>query len=73
MHVLSCSVTDIFCAMGIFIKVNLSKIDAFVKTLKSHNSRNIRSAYKKKLDSFYLGHKDHIYVLTILNNCYDHH
>ena len=73
MHVLKCSVTDKICAMGIFKKVVDSKIDALVKTRKGHNSGNLMSDYKKKLDSFYLGHKDHIYVLTMLNNCYDHH
>ena len=32
MHVLNCSVTDKFCAMGIFKKVAHSKIDALAKT-----------------------------------------
>ena len=73
MHVLNCSVNDKLCAIGIFKKVVHSKIDALVKTWKGHNSGNLRSDYKEKIAFLLFGYKDHIYVLTILNNCYDHH
>ena len=59
--------------MGIFKNPLYSKIDVFVK-FESAINLEIKVQIKKiYLDSFYLGHKDHIYVLTILNNCYDHH
>ena len=58
--------------MGIFLNAVYSEIDVFVK-FESAINLEIKVQIKKKLDSFYLGHKDHIYVLTILNNCYDHH
>ena len=58
--------------MGIFLNAVYSKIDVFVKFVSAINLE-IKVQIIKKLDSFYLGHKDHIYVLTILNNCYDHH
>ena len=47
MHVLNCSVTDKFCAMGIFKQGVHSKIGALRKTGKGHNSGNLRSVYKK--------------------------
>ena len=59
--------------MGIFLNAVYSKIDVFVKFESAINLEIKVKIKKKKLDSFYLGHKDHIYVLTILNNCYDHH
>ena len=58
--------------MGIFNNAVYSKIDNFVK-FESVINLEIKVQIKKKIDSFYLGHKDHIFVLTILNNCYDHH
>ena len=58
--------------MGIFKNAVYSKIDVFVK-FESAINLEIKVQIKKKMDSFYLGHKDPIYVLTILNNCYDHH
>ena len=58
--------------MGTFLNAVYSKIDVFVK-FESAINLEIKVQIKKNLDSFYLGHKDHIYVLTILNNCYDHH
>ena len=58
--------------MGIFLNAVYSKIDVFVK-FESAMNLEIKVQTKKNLDSFYLGHKNHIYVLTILNNCYDHH
>ena len=58
--------------MGIFNKV-YSKIDVFVE-FENAIILEIKGQIKKtNFDSFYLDHKDHIYVLTILNNCYDHH
>ena len=63
MHVLNCSVTDKFCAMGIFKKVVHSKIDIFVK-FESAINLEIRGQIKKKLVSFYLGYKDHMYALS---------
>ena len=59
--------------MGILKKVVHSKIDVFVKFESAINLEIKVQIKKTNLDSFYLGHKDHIYVLTILNNCYDHH
>ena len=59
--------------MGIFLNAVYSKIDVFVKFESAINLEIKVQIKKKNLDSFYLGHKDHIYVLTILNNCYDHH
>ena len=53
--------------MGIFKNAVYSKIDVFVK-FESAINLEIKVQIKKKKDSFYLGHKDHIYVLTILNN-----
>ena len=49
--------------MGIFKNAVYSKIDVFVK-FESAINLEIKVQIKKKLDSFYLGHKDHIYVLT---------
>ena len=46
--------------MGIFIKALHSKIDVFVK-FESAINLEIRGQIKKKLDSFYLGHSDHMY------------
>ena len=59
--------------MGIFKNAVYSKIAAFVKLESAINLKIKVQIKKKKLESFYLGHKDHIYVLTILNNCYDHY
>ena len=59
--------------MGIFLNAVYSKIDIFVKFESAINLEIKVQIKKNNLDSFYLGHKDHIYVLTILNNCYDHH
>ena len=62
--------------MGIFKNAVYSKIDVFVKFESAINLEikvQTKKNKQKNLDSFYLGHKDHIYVLTILNNCYDHH
>ena len=59
--------------MGIFLNAVYSKIDVFVKFESAINLETKVQIKTKKLDSFYLGHKDHIYVLTTLNNCYDHH
>ena len=60
--------------MGIFRNTAYMKIDVFVK-FESAINLELKVQIKKKttLDSFNLGHKDHICVLTILNNCYDHH
>ena len=46
--------------MGIFKKALHSKIDVFVK-FKSAINLEIRGQIKKNLDSFYLGHRDHMY------------
>ena len=54
--------------MGVFNKVVYSKIE-FERAI----ILEIKGRIKKNLDSFYLGHKDNIYVLTIHNICYDHH
>ena len=59
--------------MGIFKNAVYSKIDVFVEFESAINLEIKLQIKKKNLDSFYLGHKDHIYVLTILNNYYDHH
>ena len=59
--------------MGIFKNAVYSKIDVFVKFESAINLEIKEFKLKKKLDSFYLSHKDHIYVLNILNNYYDHH
>ena len=59
--------------MGIFLNAVYSEIDVFVKFESAINLEIKVQIKKTNLDSFYLGHKDHIYVLTILNNCYDHH
>ena len=59
--------------MGIFLNAVYSKIDVFVKFESAINLEIKVQIKKTTLDSFHLGHKDHIYVLTILNNCYDHH
>ena len=55
--------------MGIFLNAVYSKIDVFVKFESAINLEIKVQIKKPNLDSFYLGHKDHIYVLTILNNC----
>ena len=47
--------------MGIFKKALHSKIDVFVK-FESAINLEIRGQIKKKLDSFYLGHRDHMYA-----------
>ena len=62
-NVLNCSVTYIFCAMGIFEKTFHPKIDVFVK-FESAINLEIRGQIKKKLDSFYLGHSDHMYAFS---------
>ena len=59
--------------MGIFNKVVYSKIDVFVEFKRAIILEMKGQIKKTPLDSFYLDHKDHIYVLTILNICYDHH
>ena len=59
--------------MGIFKNAAYSKIDVFIKFESAINLEIKVQIKKTNLDSFYLGHKDHIYVLTILNNYYDHH
>ena len=48
--------------MVIFLNAVYSKIDVFVK-FESAINLEIKVQIKKNLDSFYLGHKDHIYVL----------
>ena len=47
--------------MRIFKKALHSKIDVFVK-FESAINLEIRGEIKKKLDSFYLGYKDHMYA-----------
>ena len=47
--------------MGIVKKALHSKIDVFVK-FESAINLEIRGQIKKKLDSFYLGHRDHMYA-----------
>ena len=49
--------------MDILIKVIHSKIDVFVK-FESAINLEIRGQIKKKLDSFYLGYRDHMYALS---------
>ena len=50
--------------MGIFKKALHSKIGVFVK-FKSVINLEIRGQInKKKLDSFYLGYRDHMYALS---------
>ena len=49
--------------MDILIKVVHSKIDVFVK-FESAINLEIRGQIKKKLDSFYLGYRDHMYALS---------
>ena len=56
--------------MGIFKKIVDAKINAFVKTLERATILGIKDPNNKNLDSFYLGHKDHIYPLTILYYTY---
>ena len=55
--------TYIFCAMGIIKKAIHSKIDIFVK-FESAINLEIRGQIKKKMDSFYLGHRDHMYAFS---------
>ena len=43
--------------MGIFLNAVYSKIDVFVK-FESAINLEIKVQIKKKMDSFYLGHKD---------------
>ena len=47
--------------MGIFKKALHSKIDVFVK-FESAINLEIRGQIKKKMNSFYLGHRDHMYA-----------
>ena len=49
--------------MGIFKEALHSKIDVFVK-FESAINLEIRGQIKKKLNSFYLGYKDHMYALS---------
>ena len=49
--------------MGIFKKALHSKIDVFVK-FESAINLEIRGQIKKKLNSFYLGHRDHMYAFS---------
>ena len=49
--------------MGIFKKALHSKIDVFVK-FESAINLEIRGQIKKKMDSFYLGHRDHMYAFS---------
>ena len=49
--------------MGIFKKALHSKIDVFVK-FESAINLELRGQIKKKLDSFYLGHRDHMYAFS---------
>ena len=49
--------------MGILKMVVRSKIDVFVK-FESAINLEIRGQIKKKLDSFYLGYRDHMYALS---------
>ena len=44
-------------------KARHSKIDVFVK-FESAINLEIRGQIKKKLDSFYLGHRDHMYAFS---------
>ena len=49
--------------MGIFKMTLYSKIDVFVK-FESAINLEISDQIKKKLDSFYLGYRDHMYALS---------
>ena len=49
--------------MRILKKARHSKIDVFVK-FESAINLEIRGQIKKKLDSFYLGHRDHMYAFS---------
>ena len=49
--------------MGIFKQALHSKIDVFVK-IESAIDLEIRGQIKKKLDSFYLSHMDHMYAFS---------
>ena len=49
--------------MGIFKKALHSKIDVFVK-FESVINLEICGQIKKKLDSFYSGHRDHMYAFV---------
>ena len=49
--------------MGIFKKVLHLKIDVFVKFEIAINLE-IKGQIKKKLGSFYLGHRDHMYAFS---------
>ena len=49
--------------MGIIKKALHSKIDVFVK-FESAINLEIGGQIKKKMDSFYLGHKDHMYAFS---------
>ena len=49
--------------MGILKKAVYSKIDVFVK-FESTINLEIRGQIKKKMDSFYLGHRDHMYAFS---------
>ena len=61
-HDLNCSVTYIFCAMRVYKNAVHWKIDGFVK-FESAVNLEIRGQ-NKKMDSFYLGHRDHMYVVS---------
>ena len=49
--------------MRILKKARHSKIDVFVK-FESAINLEIRGQIKKKMDSFYLGHRDHMYAFS---------
>ena len=49
--------------MGIIIMAIHSIIDNFVK-FESAINMEMRGQIKKKLDSFYLGHRDHMYAFS---------
>ena len=49
--------------MGILKKVVHSKIDVFVK-FESAINLEIRGQIFQKMDSFYLGYRDHMYALS---------
>ena len=51
--------------MGIFLNAVYSKIDVFVKFESAINLEIKVQIKKKYFDSFYLGHKDHIYVVCM--------
>ena len=59
--------------MRIFNKVVYSKIDVFVEFERAIILEIQGQILRIKLDYFYLGQKNHIYVFTMLNNCYDYH